>query len=137
MDTRFRYREPRPYSFVSKAKHIYQYPANIGADSPSRGAADIISRLQKQTTACPNQKFGIVGYSQGSMVARIALSDASKLGPEVFGKIVGGATFGDPASRGKNNTVALPGLPPNFVPPPFAGDLDSKVKVYCVPGDPV
>jgi Cutinase len=109
----------------------------MGPDSSKNGAADVIARLQKQSKACPDQKFAIVGYSQGSMVARLALSDASKLGPDVFGKIVGGATFGDPASRGSNNPVALPGLPSNFVPPPFAGDLESKVKVYCVPGDPV
>jgi hypothetical protein len=71
------------------------------------------------------------------MVARLALSDASKLSPDTFNKIVGGATFGDPASQGRNISISLPGLPPNFVPPPFAGALDRKVKVYCVPGDPV
>ena len=101
------------------------------------GAEDVIARLQKQSNACPNQKFAIVGYSQGSMVARLALSSASNLSPDTFGKIVGGATFGDPASQGKNISSTLPGLPRKFVPPPFAGALDSKVKVYCVPGDPV
>jgi hypothetical protein len=71
------------------------------------------------------------------MVMRLALSDASKLGPEVFSKIVGGATFGDPAGRPKSNPVAIPSFAPGFVPAPFAGDLNSKVKVFCATSDPV
>lgn len=71
------------------------------------------------------------------MVMRIALSDASKVGPEAFAKIVGGAMFGDPAGRSKNNAKAGTILQPGFSAAPFAGELESKVKVFCATGDPV
>jgi hypothetical protein len=71
------------------------------------------------------------------MVMRLALSDANKVGRTVFDKVIGGATFGDPAGRPKNSPAAIPSFAPNFVPAPFSGDLNSKVKVNCAPGDPV
>jgi hypothetical protein len=109
----------------------------MNQNSSRIGADDVIARLKKQSKACPQQKFAISGYSQGSMLMRLALSDASKLGPEIWGKIVGGATYGDPAGRPKNSPVPIPSFAPGFVPAPFAGDLESKVKVYCAAGDPV
>jgi Cutinase len=127
-------------------------------NSSTIGATDVITRLQKQSKECPNQKFAIVGYSQGSMVVRSALRDASKVGESVFKQIVGGATFGDPAGRPKGATpvgkpgisgapkgvapkgVGPVGMPKGAIPlsaPRFALDLEEKVKVYCAKGDPV
>ena len=70
------------------------------------------------------------------MVLRLALSDARKLDSKVFDKIVGGATFGDPAGRPKSSPAAIP-FAPNMVAPPFARELNSKVIVNCAQGDPV
>jgi len=138
--------------------YAVQYPANMDANSARTGAADVISRLQKQHKACPTQKFAVVGYSQGSMVMRSALTDAKKVGESAFKQIVAGAMFGGPrpgqrvgGPGGKGKTSGSPKgeAPPGAAPKggapsgPFgvAGSskfdmgLEEKVRWNCAKGD--
>jgi cutinase len=83
------------------------------------GVQDTISRLNRQMKACPEQKFAIVGYSQGAAVMHSA---AVKFDPTVMPKIVAAVMFGDPSFRKANG---------------FPDPIQTKLKENCNPGDPV
>jgi hypothetical protein len=101
---------------------------------------DTINRLNNQNKACPNQKFAIVGYSQGAGVMHSAmgpspgkelplLPNRPKLDESVLPKIVAVVMFGDPGFKGTS------------IPPgrhiPFSDSLKAKLLENCEPGDPV
>jgi type IV secretory pathway VirJ component len=86
----------------------------------STGVTDVINRLTEQDKACPNQKFALVGYSQGAGVMRGA---APKIPQAIQDrKIAAVVMYGDP------------GLKRNAKFPPA---LQSKLFENCAPGDPV
>jgi cutinase len=72
------------------------YPADMSATSPDKGAEAVISYFGSKAKQCPSQKYIIVGYSQGCVVQRRAMV---KLDSGVLNRIVAAVTFGDP---GKN-----------------------------------
>ena len=100
----------------------------MGPDSPIIGAKDIVKRLNAQSKACPDQKFGVMGYSQGAAIMHSALGGKDTgLDPGVLNKIVGGAMFGDPRQGGgKLGSV-----------PEFPASIKEKIKINCATGDPV
>jgi hypothetical protein len=113
-----------------------QYPAsNDFIASTKAGINDVISRLNKQSKACPDQKFSLVGYSQGAGVMHGAMGrDASspdvKLDKSVFPKITSLVMFGDPGfatSEGMRGTRIAP----------FPAELFPKVRENCAAKDPV
>ncbi|PNS16976.1 mevalonate kinase [Sphaceloma murrayae] len=73
-----------------------QYPASASLLSPRRGSSDVVARLRRQSSLCPNQKFALVGYSQGAVVMRSAVTSLSSA---IQNKIVALVMFGDPAER--------------------------------------
>ncbi|KAF2228174.1 cutinase-domain-containing protein [Elsinoe ampelina] len=73
-----------------------QYPASASLLSPRRGSSDVVARLRRQSAACPNQKFALVGYSQGAVVMRSAVTSLSTT---IQNEIVAVVSFGDPAER--------------------------------------
>ncbi|TKX24094.1 cutinase-like protein 5 [Elsinoe australis] len=73
-----------------------QYPASASLLSPRRGSSDVVARLRRQSAACPDQKFALVGYSQGAVVMRAAVTSLST---SIQNKIVALVMFGDPANR--------------------------------------
>ncbi len=78
------------------------------------GSQDLVNRLKKQSQACPNQTFALVGYSQGGRV----IGDAARNIPDnVQGKIVAVVLYG--AATGK-------GLPQV---------MKNKLLSNCAPGD--
>jgi cutinase len=86
----------------------------------STGVTDVISRLTEQDKACPNQKFALVGYSQGAGVMRGA---APKIPQAIQDKKIAAVVmYGDP------------GLKRNAKFPPA---LQSRLFENCAPGDPV
>jgi cutinase len=95
----------------------------------------VIKRLNSQNQACPDQKFALVGYSQGAMVMHIALSSnytTNAVSPAALKKIVGGAMFGDPFMTGGKPMMGLPqikGMPTNL--PAFPSALNEKIKEQC------
>jgi len=121
--------------------YAVQYPASFNMTySPQIGMDDTINRLNNQNKACPDQKFAIVGYSQGAGVMHAALgpspgkelpllSNRPKLDENVLPKIVAVVMFGDPGFKGTE-------IPPGrFIP--FPASLEAKLRQNCGPGDPV
>jgi len=129
------------------------YPANADPDSALIGSNMTFKHIQEQIAACPQQKFALVGYSQGAAVLHIAALQMTKDMVDHISSIV---TFGDPASPGPKSTTPLDkmkNIPPGlFVasggkPPPakiqiphlpdFPEPLKSRTKYNCHSGDPV
>ena len=68
------------------------YPASAAPCSRELGSQDVINHLVAQSSKCPNQKYALVGYSQGAGVIHEAMKtiDAS-----LYPKIVALVMFGD------------------------------------------
>jgi cutinase len=111
--------------------------------STAKGIDDTINRLNKQSKACPDQKFALVGYSQGGWVVHGALSPSGapveglqnprpKLDDGVVPKILAIVLFGDPGFKSTapvgDKQQAAPAIP---------ASLQSMLKQNCNPGDPV
>jgi cutinase len=105
------------------------YPASFLPDSKAKGATDAVSHINAQAQACPDQKFVLVGYSQGADVMHDA---AAKLDPSVFPRIVAVVMFGDPGNKGPGALSPLGGKVAVF-----PADLQAKLKENCATGDPV
>jgi cutinase len=120
-----------------------KYPATLKMPySAAKGIDDTIHRLNGQNKACPDQKFALVGYSQGGRVIHGALAASGaiveglenprpKLDQSVIPKILAIVLFGDAgfkATSRAGDTQNSPEIPTA---------LQSKVKQNCVPGDPV
>jgi len=118
--------------------YAVQYPANLNWTlSPAIGADDTINRLNNQNKACPDQKFALVGYSQGAGVMHAAMSPSGKIFPglanprpkindSAMSKIVAIVMFGDPGFKGGSNSTT----------PAFPTTIQKIVKQNCAVGDP-
>jgi cutinase len=81
-----------------------QYPASSNVDKDVViGREDSINRLRKQTAACPNQKFALVGYSAGATVVRAAIEVMpADLAPNILAILLyGSPTMACPEDYGK------------------------------------
>jgi hypothetical protein len=102
------------------------YPASFSfASSTPVGVTDLSQELTKQSSACPNQKFVLLGYSQGAIVAGDVLGGGSftrsaPIGAAIGNKIIATVMWGDPRfnnvepfnggtfTKGVNGTFARP-----------------------------
>jgi cutinase len=115
--------------------YAVQYPADMSRTSESKGAADVASRLKTQTAKCPNKKFALVGYSQGSRTVRKGLDAISKEGGDVKNRVwkavVAVVTYGDAGYRASENATR-----PS---PPMPEEMRNKgiVVTNCAKKDPV
>jgi len=149
--------EPGPYGVVvgdmlvnAVAKAVpgargyaVQYPANLRMDTSSpTGTDDAINRLNAQHAACPNQKFALVGYSQGAGVMHGIFAPTHPaypgssavrptLNPDVIPKILALVMFGDPGFRGGFGLGVIGGGNQ------FPGALFDRLRQNCAKGDPV
>ena len=105
------------------------YPASFVADSKIKGATDTVAHINAQSKACADQKFVLVGYSQGADVMHEA---AAKLDSALFSRIVALVMFGDPGNKGPEALSPLGGKVPVF-----PADLQTKLKENCAAQDPV
>jgi cutinase len=99
------------------------------ADSKVKGAADVVKRIIAQAAQCPNQKYVLVGYSQGADVQHEA---AQQIPKQLHSRIVALVMFGDPGNKGPTAQSPLGGLVPMF-----PAGLEQKTKQNCASGDPV
>ncbi|KAF2436099.1 alpha/beta-hydrolase [Tothia fuscella] len=100
--------------------YAVQYPADATATSVSTGSNDTVARLAAQDLACPQQKFALVGYSQGAGVMRRA---TPSIPPGMQqSKILAMAMFGDPGLKRNSQ---------------FPATLQAKLLENCAVGDPV
>ncbi|MFD4440349.1 cutinase family protein [Nocardia sp. NPDC058519] len=113
---------------VDTTAHRVEYPADLLVPSSiSDGTRAMTSHLVNQAAACPDQRFVLVGYSQGAVVAHGVLGSAPLPGmwvlpPELSSRVVAVLLFGDPL-RLIGGTV-----------PPWYADRTAN---YCAAGDPV
>ena len=71
------------------------YPASFDPGSLNAGRDDVIKHMAEAPKRCPNQKYVMVGYSQGGDVMHNALA---KIDPALFPRIIALVMFGDPGS---------------------------------------
>ena len=104
-----------------------QYPASVNMEKDNtKGSLDIINRLVKQTSACPSQKFALVGYSQGAVVVRLA---AAEIPVEIIPKILAVVVYGDPTIVG--DPMAMGPVPARKM----SDELYKRLQENCSKGD--
>ena len=109
------------------------YPASLAPGSASRGNADAVDHLTSQAAACPNQRFILVGYSQGANVMDNSMG-ISSAGAVVGGPIV--ATIPAPVQP-RVAAVLLFGNPIRAVGRSVTGTYAARTLDLCANGDPV
>jgi cutinase len=72
---------------TSLTSHAVDYPASTSPSSVTTGNRALVSHVSSQAQACPDQRFVLVGYSQGANVVGNSLGVSSQ-GAAVGGPVV-------------------------------------------------
>ncbi|MET9505600.1 cutinase family protein [Streptomyces sp. NPDC006259] len=117
----------------SLSSYAVDYPANLSLTSAARGNSDLVNHVRSQAAACPNQRFVLVGYSQGANVVDNSIG-ISSAGAAVGSPIV--ATI-PAALESKVAAVLLFGNPIRAIGKSVTGTYQSRTLDICADGDPV
>ncbi|MGI5430647.1 cutinase family protein [Streptomyces sp. CA-179760] len=117
----------------SVAGYKVNYPADLSPTSAAQGNLDLVNHVKSQAAACPNQKFVLVGYSQGANVVDNSIG-ISSAGAVVGSPIV--ATL-PAAVEPKVAAVLLFGNPIRALGKSVTGTYQSRTLDLCAQGDPV
>lgn len=109
------------------------YPADLSLTSAAQGNADLVNHVNSQAAACPNQRFILVGYSQGANVVDNSIG-ISSAGAVVGSPIV--ATI-PAALEPRVAAVLLFGNPIRAIGKSVTGTYQSRTIDFCAEGDPV
>jgi cutinase len=109
------------------------YPANLSLTSAAQGNRDLVNHVTSQAAQCPNQRFILVGYSQGANVVDNSIG-ISSAGAVVGSPIV--ATL-PAAVEPKVAAVLLFGNPIRALGKSVTGVYQSRTLDICADGDPV
>jgi cutinase len=115
------------------SSHAVDYPASLAPGSAQQGNRELVDHVTAQAAACPNQRFILVGYSQGANVVDNSLGVSSQ-GAAVGGRIV--ATI-PAAVEPRIGAVLLFGNPIRALGRRVGGDLLDRTLDVCATGDPV
>jgi cutinase len=115
------------------SSYAVNYPANLSPTSAAQGNADLVNHVRSQAAACPNQRFVLVGYSQGANVVDNSIG-ISSAGAVVGSPIV--ATL-PAAVEPKVAAVLLFGNPIRAIGKSVTGTYQSRTLDICAKGDPV
>ncbi|RSM49092.1 cutinase family protein [Amycolatopsis balhimycina DSM 5908] len=110
------------------------YPADLGEPaSVQKGNTDLVNHLRSQAASCPQQRFVLVGYSQGANVVDNSIGISSD------GAIVGGPIVATiPADLAPRiAAILLFGNPIRAIGRQVTGTYQSRTKDYCASGDPI
>ncbi|WP_439379284.1 cutinase family protein [Amycolatopsis lexingtonensis] len=110
------------------------YPADLGEPaSVQKGNTDLVDHVKAQAAACPQQRFVLVGYSQGANVVDNSIGISSD------GAIVGGPIVATiPADLAPRiAAILLFGNPIRAIGRQVTGTYQSRTKDYCADGDPI
>jgi cutinase len=121
----------RPRSLSS---YRVDYPADLGEPaSVQKGNTDLVNHVKAQAAACPQQRFVLVGYSQGANVVD------NSIGVSSDGAVVGGPIVATiPAELAPRiAAVLLFGNPIRAIGRQVTGPYQSRTKDYCAGGDPI
>ncbi|MEV0638323.1 cutinase family protein [Streptomyces sp. NPDC050619] len=109
------------------------YPANLSLTSAAQGNRDLVNHVTSQAASCPNQRFILVGYSQGANVVDNSIG-ISSAGAVVGSPIV--ATL--PAGvEPKVAALLLFGNPIRALGKSVTGTYQSRTLDICAAGDPL
>ncbi|MGW0611472.1 cutinase family protein [Streptomyces sp. NPDC002788] len=117
----------------SLSSYKVNYPADLSPTSAAQGNLDLVNHVKSQAAACPNQKFVLVGYSQGANVVDNSIG-ISSAGAVVGSPIV--ATL-PAAVEPKVAAVLLFGNPIRALGKSVTGTYQSRTLDICAKGDPV
>jgi cutinase len=117
----------------SLSSYAVDYPANLDLMSATKGNLNLVDHVKNQAAACPNQRFILVGYSQGANVVD------NSIGISSAGAVVGApiaATI--PANlQPRIAAVLVFGNPIRSVGRRITGTFESRTKDFCAGGDPI
>ncbi|MET9765517.1 cutinase family protein [Streptomyces sp. NPDC006372] len=117
----------------SLSSYKVNYPADLSPTSAAQGNADLVNHVKSQAAACPNQRFVLVGYSQGANVVD------NSIGISSAGAVVGSPIVAQlPAAvEPKVAAVLLFGNPIRALGKSVTGTYQSRTLDICAKGDPV
>ncbi|MGW0710646.1 cutinase family protein [Streptomyces sp. NPDC002643] len=117
----------------SLSSYKVNYPADLSPTSAAQGNADLVNHVRSQAAACPNQRFILVGYSQGANVVDNSVGISSE-----------GAVVGSPivatipaALEPKVAALLLFGNPIGALGKSVTGTYQSRTLDLCADGDPI
>ncbi|MGW1215935.1 cutinase family protein [Streptomyces sp. NPDC002499] len=117
----------------SLSSYAVNYPADLSLTSAAQGNADLVNHVNAQAAACPNQRFILVGYSQGANVVDNSIgisSDGAVVGSPIVATI--------PAAVGPRvAAVLLFGNPIRAIGRSVTGTYQSRTIDFCANGDPI
>jgi cutinase len=115
------------------SSYAVNYPADLSLTSAAQGNADLVNHVNSQASACPNQRFILVGYSQGANVVDNSIgisSDGAVVGSPIVATI--------PAAVGPRvAAVLLFGNPIRALGRSVTGTYQSRTIDFCAEGDPI
>ncbi|WP_328840450.1 cutinase family protein [Streptomyces europaeiscabiei] len=117
----------------SLSSYKVNYPADLSLTSAAQGNTDLVNHVRSQATSCPNQRFILVGYSQGANVVDNSIG-ISSAGAVVGSPIV--ATI-PAALEPQVSAVLLFGNPIRAIGKSVTGTYQSRTIDFCAAGDPV
>ncbi|EMF58404.1 MULTISPECIES: cutinase family protein [Streptomyces] len=117
----------------SLSSYKVNYPADLSPTSAAQGNADLVNHVRSQAASCPNQRFILVGYSQGANVVDNSIG-ISSAGAVVGSPIV--ATI-PAALEPRVSSVLLFGNPIRAIGKSVTGVYQSRTLDFCATGDPV
>ncbi|MFI7501987.1 cutinase family protein [Streptomyces sp. NPDC049687] len=117
----------------SLSSYRVNYPADLSLTSAAQGNADLVNHVTSQAAACPNQRFVLVGYSQGANVVDNSIG-ISSAGAVVGSPIV--ATI-PAALEPRVSAVLLFGNPIRALGKSVTGTYQSRTIDFCAEGDPI
>ncbi|SEE85273.1 cutinase [Streptomyces sp. 3213] len=115
------------------SSYAVNYPADLSLTSAATGNLDVVNHLDAQAAACPNQRFILVGYSQGANVVDNSMgisSDGAVVGSPIVATIPA-------AVEPKVAAVLLFGNPIRALGRSVTGTYQSRTIDFCATGDPI
>ncbi|GAA2490538.1 cutinase family protein [Streptomyces longisporus] len=109
------------------------YPADLSLTSAAQGNADLVNHVKSQAASCPNQRFVLVGYSQGANVVDNSIgisSDGAVVGSPIVATIPA-------ALEPRVAAVLLFGNPIRALGKSVTGTYQSRTIDFCAKGDPI
>jgi cutinase len=117
----------------SLTSYAVDYPASLDLTSAAQGNADLVDHVTAQAASCPNQRFILVGYSQGANVVDNSIG-ISSAGAVVGSPIV--ATI-PAALEPRVAAVLLFGNPIRALGKSVTGTYQGRTVDFCATGDPI
>ncbi|MFI1925976.1 MULTISPECIES: cutinase family protein [unclassified Streptomyces] len=115
------------------SSYAVNYPADLSLTSAAQGNTDLVNHVKAQAATCPNQRYILVGYSQGANVVDNSIG-ISSAGAVVGSPIV--ATL-PAAVEPKVAAVLLFGNPIRALGKSVTGTYQSRTIDFCATGDPI